>query len=374
MKIIVYPIGENPYQNLLFNELKKHKKVEINYLRNEFIDTKNAYKIGMFIFPFRLLYHKIKGWKVIHLHWLSPFVLPVNNKYLKYLSSFYILSFLVVIKLLRFKLVWTLHEILPHDNEFHDDLFIRRVTSRFSDIQIFHSPAALNEAKQLKFNINNSYIIPHGNYHAAYPNTTSKEQARAKFNFQKNDFVFLFFGMIKPYKGIDKLLESFEKILGENKRAHILIAGQVVDQQLANTLKAYKKKYKSNIKLYLHHIKNSEVQYFFNAADVVVLPFKKNTTSGTAVLSLSFGKPIIAPLLGNIIDLPKKTVILYNPQDKNGLTTSMKKAISNKTILQKMGHSAKEYSKTLLWDKIALQTKKTFDKLFIVTISSTSLF
>lgn len=364
MKILAYPIGENPYQNLLYNEFKNVKKVEIKYLRNEFIDTKHAFTIGLPIFPLRFLYHRLTGWNILHLHWLSPFVLPANSKYIRYISSLYILSFLIVLKILRFKLVWTLHETLPHDKQFHNDLFIRRIVSRFSDTQIFHSPAALDEARQLKFNTNNARIIPHGNYHATYTNLISKEKARAKFKFQKNDFVFLFFGMIKSYKGVDKLLETFGEILQENKRAHLIIAGDVTNKQFANTIRTYNKKYKSNIKLYLHHIKDSEVQYFFNAADVVILPFNKNTTSGTAILALSFGKPIIAPLLGNIIDFPHKVGLFYNPNDKNGLKSSMKRAISNKNILQKMGQSAKTYAKTLLWDKIALQTKQTFDRLF----------
>ena len=59
MKIIAYPIGDNPYQTLLYDEFKKYKKVEVKFLRNEFIDTKHAFTVGMPIFP-------------------SPFTLEVN--------------------------------------------------------------------------------------------------------------------------------------------------------------------------------------------------------------------------------------------------------------------------------------------------------
>jgi beta-1,4-mannosyltransferase len=308
------------------------------------------------IFPVRFLFHRLTGWNILHLHWLSPFVLPGENKYLKYISSLYLLSFLVLIKILNFKLVWTLHENLPQEDEFHDDKTIRRIVSKFSDITIFHSPAALVEANELGFDTKNAHIIPHGNYNDSYPNNVSQEKARKKLELNKNDFVFLFFGMVKPYKGIDTLLETFEKLLDENKKIKLILAGESTNKKLNELILKYEKKYSNNISLFLHHIDVEDVQYFFNAADIVILPFKKNTTSGSAVLAMSFGKPLIAPLLGNIIDLPQNVGIFYQPNDNNGLLTSMRKAINEREELPNTGKLGLKYAKSLSWKEIAKKT------------------
>ena len=365
MKIVVYPVGENPYQNLLYNEMKKDNKIKIKYLRNKFIDTDHAFTIGMPIFPFRLLYYRLTGWNILHLHWLSPFVLPIKNRYFRYVSSLYILSFLIILKMIGFKLFWTLHETLPQEDEFHNDKMIRTIVSKFSDIKIFHSPAALEEANQLGFNTKNAHIIPHGNYNTSYPNKISKEKARVKLKLNRNDFVFLFFGMIKQYKGIDNLLETFEKLLQNNKKIKLIIAGECTNKQLNEMILNYKTRYKNNILLYLHHIDDKNIQNFFNASDVVVLPFKQNTTSGSAVLAMSFGKPIIAPLLGNIIDLPQNVGLFYNPHDSDGLLKNMSSAINKKKNLVNIGDLGLQYAKSLSWNQIASQTKASFKQLFV---------
>jgi beta-1,4-mannosyltransferase len=61
----------------------------------------------------------------------------------------------------------------------------------------------------------------------------------------------------------------------------------------------------SNIKFIPRFINEREMHYYLSVIDVIALPFKKITNSGSALLALSFNKPIIAPLLGAIIDLKR---------------------------------------------------------------------
>ena len=213
MKILVYPIGDNPYQKLLYDEFKKYSNVNVKFVRSEFIDSRHAFTLGFPIFPIRFLYYRIIGWKILHLHWLSPFVFPTNFKLLRVLSSIYVLTFMYYLKLIGIKLVWTVHEVIPHEQEFHDDVLIRKIISRLCDGLIFHSRNSLDEATKLKFDTKSSVVINHGNYLDIYPNTISKSAARKKLGLNTNDYVYLFFGMIKKYKGIEDLLLSFEKYL-----------------------------------------------------------------------------------------------------------------------------------------------------------------
>jgi glycosyltransferase involved in cell wall biosynthesis len=247
---------------------------------------------------------------------------------------------------------------MPHINEFSDDLFIRRIITRFAHATIFHSQYALNEAKELKFYVQKGYLIPHAHYSSSYDSSISKKKAKENLKIEQDEFVFLFFGNIKAYKGLDELLTSFANLLETNKgkAIRLVIAGKCEDDGLAKLIRKYQKEHSGRISLFLEYINDEKVQLFFNSADIVVLPFKKNTTSGSAILALTFGKPIIAPRLGNIIDLPDDTGYFYSADNNTALSELMLSALNNKDQLKIMGDRGKKYIEGFSWHDAAALT------------------
>lgn len=64
-----------------------------------------------------------------------------------------------------------------------------------------------------------------------------------------------------------------------------------------------------------------------NAADVVALPYARSTTSGSALLALSFGRPVVAPALDFLAEVvPPAAGVLYPPAAAGGLTTALRQA------------------------------------------------
>ncbi len=364
MKILVYPIGVNPYQKLLYDEIKKYSDVQIKFVRSEIIDSQHAFTLGCPIFPIRFLYYRLIGWKILHLHWLSPFVFPTNFRLLRVLSSIYVLTFMFYLKLIGIKIVWTVHEVIPHEQEFHNDILIRKIISRLCNGLIFHSRNSLDEASKFKFDTKRSVVISHGNYLDIYPNTISKSAARKKLGLNIHDFVYLFFGMIKSYKGIDDLLMSFELIISKYKSKNIklVISGICLDEKLNKLINEFKIKYPKQIVTALHHILDGDVQVYLNTSDVVVLPFKKSTTSGSVFLALSFSRPIIAPLLGVIKDLPMDVGFIYTDQT-DGLYFSLEQALKRRKELFSLGLNGYNYISQFSWNIIAKETVFVFNNL-----------
>jgi beta-1,4-mannosyltransferase len=364
MKILVYPKGENPYQELLYQPLRR-RGIEIEYFYSEFIDNKHGFVLGIPTFPVRLLIYRLKGFNVLHLHWLTPFVIPVNNSIARFLSSVYVISFILWTKLLGFKLVWTMHEILPHEKEFHNDIYIRKLVSNFSNSLILHSQHSKQDAIDLGFNLQNSCVIPIGSYTEPYLNDTTKEEARGKLGISDAEFVFVFFGLIKQYKGIENLLVSFEKLMHTNSthNIHLVIAGKCLDDGVLNIMQNYAMRYPTRIHLYNKHIPDEEVQLYFNASDIAVFPYEKNTTSSSILLAFSFGKPIIAPLLGSINDIPRGLGFFYDSNDKMGLIKSMIKAITGKNNLSKIGIKGRNYINNLSWNDISTKHLEIYKKI-----------
>jgi len=273
--------------------------------------------------------------KVIHLHWLSMFWFsPV---FIKSLAKTVLFIFdLAVVKLLGIKIVWTIHNKHQHERKyFLLDRLTGMVAARLSDRLLVFCPTARREISHF-YHLGKTkkiLVIPHPHYFDSYPNVVSRGQSRKRLKLRPNDFVFLFFGVIRPYKGILELLSAFRQ-LGEPK-AKLMIAGLPLGEKFKKKLKLSLKKTPGAI-TDLRFIPAEEVQFYFQAADVVVLPYREILNSGSLFLAFSFAKPVIAPRLGCLQDnLNSQGGFLYDPQKPGALLKAMKKSL--KADLLKMG-------------------------------------
>jgi beta-1,4-mannosyltransferase len=360
MKILVYPKDGNPYQELLYRQLAT--KVAIKYL----VPPTHCRNFGIALFPYQLIFNRLLGYNILHLHWTYQFQFRIHNVVSKPLSTLNFLLCLLLIKLLRYRLLWTVHNVLPHEQQFLSDAWVRIVLSQLCDAKIVHSESTIDGMQKLGLDTRNSYVIPHGNYIGSYDNSVNRSDAKAHFSSKNDDFVFLFFGRISAYKGIEDLLEVFEQLSKGRDNVNLVIAGKCDSSTLGTVLGSYRNTSEDIIQIYSHHIEDDEVQYYFNCADVIVYPFREITSSGSVILGLSFGKPIICPRIGALNDLPSNVGYFYSKTDKEGLFKCMLKAIENRQQLVSMGRNGLRYAQTLSWDRIAAQTYEVYKKSSIV--------
>lgn len=168
--------------------------------------------------------------------------------------------------------------------------------------------------------------IPHGNYVGAYPNQVGRQTARSRLGLPADAFIYLFLGLIRPYKGLEMLLPVFGALPDANVR--LLIAGQSRPSDYAEGLVA-RTVGDSRVHWHPQFVPVDEVQLWMNASDIVVLPYHRVTTSGAALLSFSFGKPVIAPALDAFVELMGNRASLgrlYEPTDPHGLAQALQDA------------------------------------------------
>lgn len=351
MKILAYPYNqENPYQSLLYHAMFVHRLGhQLTYLKNS--------RLGLVLMPLLLIKYRLAGYRIFHLHWLSFSVsMPLPGR--KQLSYGYSLLCLYAIKLLGYQLVWTVHNVVPHEAQTTDDLALMRLLSRIADAKIIHSRYTLQQMQEYGLDTSNTTVIPHGNYIGVYPKTITALEARQKLGISKDEVVILFFGLVRPYKGIEDLLDAFTKLKLPGVR--LLIAGKCIDERLKCSVTEATRH--ANVSFYDGYVERNDVAAYFVACDMVCLPFQAITTSGSTLLALSFGKPIIAPRSGALLDLPTNVGYLYNPQKPAALAGSLKRAIKQKDELGKLGVSAYEYAQTLSWSQIASATYSVYQE------------
>jgi glycosyltransferase involved in cell wall biosynthesis len=127
-------------------------------------------------------------------------------------------------------------------------------------------------------------------YNHFYPNEVGGLKSRHFLNLPPDAFVYLFFGSVKPYKGIETLITTFNHLPSEND--YLIIAGICREKKYFQHILELSGK---NTRIVIHNefIKMDHVQYYMNAADVVVLPFINVEHSGSVDLAVSFAKPVV---------------------------------------------------------------------------------
>jgi glycosyltransferase involved in cell wall biosynthesis len=236
----------------------------------------------------------LRQWKsdVMHFHWLHPYLLR-ESWFGSVVRSTRFLLEVLLLKLRGTRIAWTIHNLSNHDGR-HARLerFFTTLFAQMVDLPIAHSREAASLAAQ-EFHIPEDHILvmPHPGYCGYYPDTISRDEARSRFGYVYEERVFLFLGRIQPYKGIFDLLQSFTAM---PSNCRLLIAGIPADNETANRLREAVTQ-DPRIQFHPGHVGREEVQWFFRAADVAVFPFRKILTSGSVMLAMSFGKPLILP-------------------------------------------------------------------------------
>ena len=217
-----------------------------------------------------------------------------------------------------------------------------------------HSRATLGELAELGMVPRKSVVIPHGPYEVS-----GKQDSSPFSRHHARSSATALFGVIEPYKGVDNLIAAFTE-LPSNLDAQLSIIGECRDPALRRSLTDLAGLSRRPIVLRFEHIAEAEISDLMQNADAVVLPHRRSSTSGSAVLALSHGRPMIVPDLPGLAELPHEAVIRYD-RTVQGLTAALSEIIlAEVCVLAKMSDAAYEYCASISWGSIA---RKTLDEL-----------
>jgi glycosyltransferase involved in cell wall biosynthesis len=166
--------------------------------------------------------------------------------------------------------------------------------------------------------------------------------------------VVLFFGTIAPYKGIDVLLEAFEKV----DNATLVIAGF--------PLQGVPETRNPRVKIVPRYIPIEEVGSWMQLADVIVLPYRDIFQSGALHLAQTFGVPIVATQVGATAEVirDRETGLLVEPNDAGALAAAINELLANRTFARSLGDAAARDAETRFsWRGVARTILSTYEAL-----------
>jgi glycosyltransferase involved in cell wall biosynthesis len=282
-----------------------------------------------------------------HFHWLHPYIVRPTSWGTRGRGIQFIIE-LAMLRLRGKRLIWTMHNLHSHDTSLEKlELFFRRWAAMFFHRIICHSEYSANLACDiLKIPRQKIQVSEHPNFIEQYPNQISQPKARDQLGLKHKANVFLFLGRIAAYKGLEKLISSFENL--EDKNSILVIAGKPQSESFGERIKKLCSN-SSRIQLALDRIPTQDIQIYMNAADVVVFPFENILTSGSVVMAMGFGKPIIAAARGGLPEILPNTPLLY----KDDLDSSLKWSVDNWDKLPPIGRQNLERTKSWTWTQLA---------------------
>lgn len=192
------------------------------------------------------------------------------------------------------------------------------------------------------------HVIPHG----AFEHLTRRpsEHPLAPELARVEGPVVLCFGVVRPYKGVDVLLEAFRSV----QDAELWIVGRPLGVKLEPA---------ANVRLVPRYVSDSELPAFFRRADLLVLPHRNVDVSGVLFAGLAFGKPMILSDVGGFRELVEAHGAgrLVPPGDPVALATAITELLADPAERERLGERARAAGTgPFSWDAVAARTEEVY--------------
>ena len=249
-------------------------------------------------------------------------------------------AFVRALKRRGWRMVYTVHDPLPAPGR----LLARPRLLALADALIVHSAheaTAIVEAHP--FARPRLHVIPHGAVVVAPPSEEQRGAAREALGVAPDRPVLLFFGMIKPYKGLNHLLDALPTVLEKFPRTALIIAGEPLMSLAPLHEQIARLGLQDSVVLRPAFIPGHEVGRYLRAADMLVAPYVRGGASGVVVLAQGHGRPVVVTRVGALPDLvePEACGFVVPPASSTALADTICRGLGDPEALSEMGERAR---------------------------------
>lgn len=361
--------GVSPYADKLIENISRnnnicigkadYKKAFPSFLlpKNSNYDANNDFATIDYRKPSTWDILKDNHYDIVHFQYWSPAFLPV------------LFAILIKIKKYQKKLVITWHNPSPHESLPLLKLLEKKLIS-YSDCIICHTKKGKHILKQLNSNARVE-VIHHGCDVYDIQNTSAVDYKICGLSEEK-EYV-IFFGNIRPYKGLDILLNAWKIITNNFPQTKLIIAGRLWEKNdsifskiankiagttsYANTIRNIIDSDMDNIICDFQFIPDTKVASYLKIAKLAVFPYRSfESQSGAAALAAGYGLPFITSNAGGLKQLAIDESYVVNDLTAESLANSISNALLHYDLNLKLKQSMK--AKLYSWSKSAeLHTK-----------------
>lgn len=349
MYVVVSPYPEgskNPYLTILYGNLQREYHVK-------------TFGIKKLIHPasfLRILKYR-KRCKILHIHWIEAMYRAIGLKSAyPVFAALYLLLLKISKKVLKYRIVITLHNVFPHEIYYPSiEYKAFKESLKLADCIIVHDQSAREIANRV-YNIKETRfsVSKHAGWTHFYP--TSKINMLKKYDIPENCFIFGNIGKIRRYKGIHLLLEAF-KLLKQNlthKTVKLIVAGDPSEDpdylKELSTIIRKEEILRKDVILIPRYVDDDAFSSLVLAIDVGVLPYIEVTTPSAALLFLSYSKPIVVSRLKPTEEYCSEGSLFFDSQNVSDLADKMLALLRDSSLYRKLSKAAESYTQKSSWE------------------------
>lgn len=229
----------------------------------------------------------IGSWDVLHLHWPES-LLRASGRAKKWAKYALFLALMTRVAVGR-PGVWTVHNESPHERGARVEAFLLGLWSRVTRRNVYLYPSVTPTDQR-------SVFIPFGDYsHLA-------DELLTTYSREREPRRILLFGLLRPYKGIEQLLEAYIELVARNPDTSLAIMGRPIDEAYGRAVEE-RVRGVSHLDFRGELIEYEELVGEITRSSFVALPYRRMYNSGAALLALSCGTPILVPTSPTMEDL-----------------------------------------------------------------------
>jgi len=239
---------------------------------------------------------------IVHLHW--PEALWNDARLWRAAARSGAMVVLLAFARLRGnRVIWTAHNLEAHERRHPraERLFWRAFTRQVDGVLAL-SDSGLEAARRRNRALARvpGFVAPIGHFRDVYAVAPPRSEARASLGLGGDQRIVTFVGRIRPYKGVPCLIRAFRGML--HPAAALVVAGSIDDDALERAVRDAAGG-DPDVRLELRYLEDAELPVILGASDLVALPFRETQNSASAILALSFDRPVLVPAMGALPEL-----------------------------------------------------------------------
>ena len=246
--------------------------------------------------------------------------------------------------------VLTAHDILPREPRPGQISSTRRLLDKMDAVVVHSQHGAGRLQSELGVDPGRIHLIPHGAFD--YLTKLPEEKPLPPGLAEVEGPVVLFFGLLRPSKGVDLLIEAFNDVKG----AELWVVG--MPRMPLEPLKELASEIRGRVRFVSRFVEDAEIPALFRRADIVALPYREIDQSGVLYTALAFGKPIVLTSVGGFDEIAADGIArAVPPNAPRSLAATIQELLDEPDERERLAEAARaaaagRYS----WDAIAQQT------------------
>jgi len=251
----------------------------------------------------------------------------------------------------------TAHYISPPDPTRRQRADARRAFGAMDAVVAHSEHSARRLREEVGLEPDRVRVIPHGTFD--YLTRLPHEKPLPAELEGAEGPVILFFGLLRPYKGLDTLLEAFRELRG----AELWIVGN--PRMEVEPLRRLAAAASGRVRFVTRFVEDAEIPSIFRRADLLALPYSDAEHSGVLYTGLAFGKPLVLSAVGGFPEVAATGAgRLVGPRDPAALAQALAELTADADARERLAAAAREAAAgPYSWDAIGIQTLALYEEL-----------